>query len=177
MKRKSPLPFFWETAAPLLPVTAGLLDWQNALQTAFLAASVYLALAMIFKILAPVFPKRLWAPGLVLTVCAVFYAWPGLKELRAPLALSVCMLALPFEEARKPQGVRHLILKAIGFFILAVYLGAAQEVLGRHLQWPLFQRIPGVFLLLVIPAVVWPASRKQKGLGRVRRMPSGGVPA
>lgn len=165
-----------ETLAPALPLLSVLTEWNGVVETAAAIAVFFTLLSFLFRILLPAFPLRLAPFAFVLTAAAVFCVapWPG--EFRAHAALSLCMLWLPFSEKKEKFDFRRLALKALGFFALLLYLAAAQEFLGRHLQWPLFQRLPGTFLLLLIPALMWPASRRQKGPRRPRKIPVSGVP-
>ncbi len=165
MKKKYLLPSFSEAAAPVFPILPGLLQFGSSLEAGFSVAAVFVATALLFEILTPLFPKRLISWATVLTVCCAVSVLPGFQYSRGAAALSVCLLLFPLagrqEKHRDPTSV---FIKAVCFLALVIYLGITQEVLGRQAEWPLFQRVPGSLALLILPAMVWPASRKQKAL-------------
>ncbi len=179
MKKRAPLPSFIEAAAPVFPLWTFLLQWDGALETVLAAAVVYLAVSLLFELISPAFPKNLLAFAKVLTVCSAVYALPGFYENAPAIALSVCLLEFPLQSVKKRAGKSPALAKIICFAGLAVYLAAAQEILGRQFHWPVFQRVPGTFFLLSLPAVLWPVSRKRvRALRtRIKKVSLGGAPA
>ena len=179
MKKKSRLPGFVLAAAPLVPVLPEFLEWQNAFLAGLEISGLFLAAAFILKLLEPAFPKRFMPFVFVLTAGAGVYAFSLFHRIEAAAALSLCLLAFPVSEPPKEFLADFDILfwRAVCFLGLAFYLGLMQEIFGRDYHLPLFQRLPGTFLLLVLPAIFWPASRKRKGaLVQRRHLKTIGLP-
>lgn len=164
MKRRPPLPLWTEALIPALPLFASLVSWKTGLLTASLGALVFLPLAFAAKILAPVLKKTGVSILYFLAAAVSVYALHVFWDVSATLVLSLCLLGPAAENKTKfNPSAQALILKAAVFFVLAIYLAVAQEILGGVFHLSFFQRVPGTLLLLLIPAFFWPASRKLKG--------------
>lgn len=170
MRKKPLIPAWAETIVPLLPLLPELVSWKSGFSSAFFGAVIFFILAVLVKLTGMILNKKQISIFFALAAASAVYACNALWELPAGLVLSLCLLG-PASAAQKKYNpkISVIFLKGTAFFALAVYLSAAQEFLSGTFHLSFFQRVSGTFLLLLLPALLWPASRKLKG--KLRRGP------
>ena len=170
MKKKFFMPSWPEVLIPVLPLLGSLVSWKAGLSAACFGSLIFLVLAVTAKLAGLLLNQDQVSFLFILAAAAAVYAANIFYELPAILVLSLFLLN-PVRQDKKKYSPKpaEIFLKAAGFFIALVYLTAAQEFLGGILRLSFFQRISGAFLLLLLPALFWPASRRIKG--RTRNKP------
>lgn len=154
---------------PVLPLLTSLVSWKAGFMAAFSGTVIFFALIVLLKFFGLLLGRKQILVLFFFAASAAVYVGNVFGELPAGLVLSLCLLGPAAEDKKKynPK-IQSAFFKGIIFFALVLYLAAAQEFLGGTLQLSFFQRVPGTFLLLLLPALLWPASRKVK-----RKFPRG----
>lgn len=164
MKKRPLVPAWAETVVPVLPLLGTLVSWKAGFEAALSGAAIFFVLAIFFKLFSVILGrKQIWVL-FVFAASAGVYVLGIFWDLPAELVLSLCLLGPAAGDKKKynPK-MGAAFLKGFIFFALVLYLAAAQEFLGGTLHLSFFQRVSGTFLLLLLPALLWPASRKIKG--------------
>ncbi len=175
MKKRAGMPSFLEALLPLLPVLPLTSRLHACLPVLVFILAATALLTVFFKITAPLFPKKLLSFSFLCG--ALFLTAGGVYFLEQPPAAFLSIWLLWLNES--PDVPRAAVFKFRGrkwffFALLGFYLAEFQELLGFRLGLPLFKGAAGAFLLLVLPALFWPRSRRKKGaLKRKEPLPEG----
>ena len=144
-----------------LPLLSETLPFKNAFFHGGWIAIAYWGTMLFFSLSRSCLPKWAWETSFVLWALAAAQGLWYVANINIYWVVSLLIL-IPLKEFRKNQAVfpkEHVSVifrRGLGFWILVVYLGLSQEILGRYLHFELFQQPAGSFLLLAVSALVFP---------------------
>ena len=164
MKKRAGFPSFAESLMPLLPVLPFLTRIQTAVPVLGFVFAVYMFAAGLMRLAGPLFPKKLLPFSFLLGVLFLVTAGVWFLSLSPVVFFSVWLLGFsPVSGKTKGRFFPFYHGRAVFFLVLGLYLSFCQELLAVTFGLDFFREFSGALLLLAVPALVWPRSRKSRG--------------